>query len=272
MSEYLYVLTLALMPAFGNFAGGVLAEWLNTSRQMLSRALHAAAGILIAVVGVELLPEALAGTAPAWLIVIGLGLGGLFYVLLDMMIDRVSGGEEEVGAWVIYAAVAIDLFSDGLMIGVGSVVSLGLALVLAIGQVTADVPEGFAAIANFKDKGVPRARRLILSASFVIATLAGATIGYWLLRNQTETLKLTALAFTAGILLLAAVEEMMRRHTKRRRIPVFLPVSLLVASPCSRWLPHTLRDETMLVLKSLAQPSFVSLVRAHGEFCSFLAK
>ena len=29
---------------------------------------------------------------------------------------------------MIYVAVAIDLFSDGLMIGVGSVVSLGLAL------------------------------------------------------------------------------------------------------------------------------------------------
>ncbi|MDP9313415.1 MAG: ZIP family metal transporter [Chloroflexota bacterium] len=165
---------------------------------------------MIAVVGVELLPEALGGAAPAWLIVAGLVFGGLFYVLLDVIIDRASGGEEEAGAWVIYAAIAIDLFSDGLMIGVGSVVSLGLALVLAIGQVTADIPEGFATIANFKDKGVPRARRLILSASFVIATLAGASIGYWLLRNQSETFKLTALAFTAGILLLAAVEEMIQ--------------------------------------------------------------
>lgn len=210
MSEYLYVLALALMPAFGNFAGGLLAEWMTTSRRMLNRALHAAAGILIAVVGVELLPEALDGSAPAWLIILGLCLGGLFYVLLDTIIDRISGGDEEAGAWVIYAAVAIDLFSDGLMIGVGSVVSLGLALVLAIGQVTADIPEGFATIANFKDKGVPRGRRIMLSASFAIATLGGASVGYWVLRNQSETLKLTALAFTAGILLLAAVEEMIR--------------------------------------------------------------
>lgn len=209
MSEYLSVLALALMPAFGNFAGGLLAEWMTTSRRMLNRALHAASGILIAVVGVELMPEALGGSAPPWQVILGLCLGGLFYVLLESVIDRVSGGEEEGGAWVIYAAVAVDLFSDGLMIGVGSVVSLGLAFVLALGQVTADVPEGFAAIANFKDKGVARGRRLILLASFVIATLAGASIGYWLLRGQSETLKLTALAFTAGILLLAAVEEML---------------------------------------------------------------
>ena len=109
-----------------------------------------------------------------------------------------------------YAVVAVGLFSDGLMIGVGSVVSFSLALILAIGQVTADIPEGFATIANFKDKGLPRGRRLLLSASFLIPCLLGASVGYWLLRGGSETLKLAGLAFTAGILVLAAVEEMLR--------------------------------------------------------------
>ena len=218
VTDYLYVLALALMPAFGNFAGGVVAEIIPPSRRMLSRALHVSAGIVVAVVAVELLPEALAGAAP-WLVVLGFCGGGAFYMLLESALERFQGGggqaggqvkgDSSAGPWMVYAAVFIDLFSDGLMIGVGSVVSFGLALVLAIGQVTADVPEGFAAIANFRDKGVARAKRLMLSASFVIATLLGATIGYWLLRDQSEALKLTALAFTAGLLILAAVEEML---------------------------------------------------------------
>jgi ZIP family zinc transporter len=208
MSDYLYVLALALMPAAGNFAGGLLTEVIPTSRRMLSRSLHTAAGIVVAIVAVELMPEALGGAAPPWAIIVGLGLGGAFYVLLDWMIDQIQGGEgETAGAWMIYAAVATDLFSDGLMIGVGSVVSFGLALVLAVGQVTADIPEGFATIADFKNKDVPKGRRLLLSASFVIPSLVGASAGYWLLRDQGDTLKLSALAFTAGILLIAAVEE-----------------------------------------------------------------
>lgn len=219
MSDYLYVLALALMPALGNFAGGLVAEMIPTTRKTLSRALHVAAGILIAVVAIELLPEALEGAAP-WLVVLGFCLGGGAYMLLEWGLDRVQGskgkqtgelaeGESGGGPWMVYAAVFIDLFSDGLMIGVGSTLSFGLALVLAIGQVTADVPEGFATIANFRDKGVARSRRIMLSASFVIATLLGATIGYWLLREQSEALQLTALAFTAGLLILAAVEEML---------------------------------------------------------------
>ncbi|NDW07858.1 hypothetical protein [Jiella pacifica] len=69
-------------------------------------------------------------------------------------------------------AVAIDLFSDRLMIGVGSVVSFGLAFILDLGQIMADVPEGFATITNFKeDKGA--SRRIPQSASFVAPCLMG---------------------------------------------------------------------------------------------------
>ena len=211
MSDYLYALALALMPAMGNLLGGVLAEAVETTPRMLSRALHAASGIVVAVVATELMPRALGGAAPAWALVLGLCLGGAFYILLDWAVDRLSGGDDRAaGAWMVYAAVAIDLFSDGLMVGVGAVVSLSLALVLAAGQVTADLPEGFATIANFKDKGLSRARRLALSASFSLPCLAGATIGYWLLRAQSEALQLSALAFTAGILLIAAVEDLLR--------------------------------------------------------------
>ncbi|MCT9000310.1 ZIP family metal transporter [Chelativorans intermedius] len=206
--DYLQVLMLALMPAAGNFAGGLFAELVPTTRRTLSRALHMAAGIVVAVVGVELLPEALGG-APVWLVMLGFVLGGAMFIGLDAALERLNAGTKTAGAWMIYAAVFIDLFSDGLMIGAGSAVSFSLALVLAIGQVTADIPEGFAAIANFRDKGLQRGKRLALAASFVIATILGASISYWLLRDQSEALKLTALAFTAGLLILAAVEEML---------------------------------------------------------------
>ncbi|WP_375600326.1 ZIP family metal transporter [Devosia sp. Naph2] len=208
MHPYLQVLALALLPAFGNFAGGVVAEMVRVDARLLSRSLHLAAGIVVAVVAVELLPEALGGADP-WLVVVGFCLGGLTFALLDRVIEHFAGDEGSTGPWVIYAAVFIDLFSDGLMIGIGSTVSFGLAFVLAIGQVTADIPEGFATIANFRAKGVARAKRLLLAASLVAAPVLGASAGYWLLRDQSTSIQLSALAFTAGLLILAAVEEML---------------------------------------------------------------
>lgn len=208
MPTFIQVLLLSLLPAAGNFIGGVVAEFARVSDRALNRALHAASGIVVAVVAIEIVPEALAG-ASAVLIVIAFCLGGVAYIVLDRGLGAILGGSGEQGPWMIYAAVAIDLFSDGLMVGIGSTVSIGLALVLAIGQVTADLPEGFAAVANLRKSGISRTKRILLASSFAFASLLGATVGFWLLRDQDRTIQLAALAFVGGILLLAAVEDML---------------------------------------------------------------
>lgn len=211
MNEFLSVLLLAALPALGNFAGGLLAEFVPVSGRSLSLALHGAAGIVLAVVGVELMEQVLQ-TQPAWIPLLAFVAGGGAAVGLDVLVDlvrgRFGGGDGGSGAWLIYMGVAVDLFSDGLLIGTGSTINLGLGLLLALGQVPADVPEGFATIATFRKQGVPRRRRLLLSASFAVPILGAATLGYWAVRGAPEIYKLSLLALTAGILLTVAVEEM----------------------------------------------------------------
>ncbi len=59
LSGYLTALALSAMPAFGNFAGGLLAESTRISNRTLSLSLHLAAGIVLGVISIELMPEAL---------------------------------------------------------------------------------------------------------------------------------------------------------------------------------------------------------------------
>ena len=213
MNDFLTVVVLASLPAAGNFMGGVLADIVRVSPRVLSFALHAAAGVVFAVVGVELMPQALEAER-VWLI-IGLFIaGGAFAVGVDwaMAAARLRGRTGSArpdgsGAWAIYFGVAVDLFSDGIMIGAGSSMDISLGLLLALGQIPADIPEGFATIATFKAQGVARRRRLLLALSFAIPILGGASISYLLLRGQPPAYQLGLLAFTAGILLTVAVEE-----------------------------------------------------------------
>lgn len=58
MQDYLQVLAFAALPAAGNFLGGVLAEIFRVSDRSLSLALYLAAGIVLAVVGIELMLQA----------------------------------------------------------------------------------------------------------------------------------------------------------------------------------------------------------------------
>jgi len=162
---------------------------------------------VLAVVAVELLPAAFA-VGPAWLMILAFVLGGGVFFAADQGIDRLKarfGGE--AGPWAIYFGVAVDLFSDGVMIGTGTSISAGLGLLLALGQAPADLPEGFATIAGFKQQGLARRTRLLLAASFFIAIFLGATIGYWAVRGQSDAVQLALLVFTAGILTTVVVEE-----------------------------------------------------------------
>lgn len=165
MDVYLTALALAALPAAGNFLGSLLSEVLDVSERMLSMALHLAAGIVLGVVAVELLPEAFVAEEP-WAIIVAFGGGGLTFVLVDRAIDiaqRRLGGESGAGAWAIFFGVSADLFSDGVIIGVGKHARIRLALLLALGQTPADVPEGFRDDGELHGPGPAGRRRVLLT-------------------------------------------------------------------------------------------------------------
>ena len=170
------------------------------------------------------MPRALSHGDQPWVVLTAFVLGGFFFVMVDKGIGiiraRTRGDVRNAGAWAIYFGVAVDLFSDGIMIGTGPSISLGLGLLLALGQVPADVPEGFATIATFKSRGFSRKTRLLLSASFAIPIFLGTAIGYFAVRGQPEIVKYSLLAFTAGILLVVVIEEMLGEAHEEKDEPL----------------------------------------------------
>lgn len=200
---------IALLPVGGMLCGALAAERWRLSRHALGAALHAAAGVAVAVVSVELMPRILEDIAP-WQLVAGFAFGAAAAAAM------VKGARHAVcalglggaGAWKVYLAVAVDLLGDGLMIGVGSAVSSGLGLMLGLSQVVANAPGGFVTLASLRDKGVSRAIRLGAAASLFAPVLAGAGFGFWLLRGEAAALQNAALAVVVGMLLLATIEDL----------------------------------------------------------------
>jgi ZIP family zinc transporter len=178
---------------------------------MLSLALHLAAGIVLAVVGLELMPEAL-GASPAWAPILAFVAGGAGFILLDRVLGllraRMNLRKEAGGPLAIFSGVGLDLFSDGVMIGTAAVLDPALGFLLAVGQVPADLPEGFPAVASLRRAGLSRLRRLLLASDFVVPILVGATLGYVALRDAPEIVTLSILALTGGALATVVVEEM----------------------------------------------------------------
>lgn len=219
MSNVWQILMISLLPAAGNFVGGLIAEGTRVSARLLNLALHVASGIMIAIVAVELIPQTLDTLSGVWIAAAFAAGGSLYVVVRRVLKERQGTNNSEAGTtrmWMIYIAVAVDLTTDGLLIGSASAMSFGLGLTLAAGQVLADVPEGYAAMANFREKGLPVRRRILLSLSFFPFAILPALLSFWLLQEAGAAEKSAALAVVAGLLTVAAVEDMLEEaHASR---------------------------------------------------------
>lgn len=241
MDNLLLVVLLALVPAAANMLGGLVAEVVSLSERVFSAALHLAVGIVIAVIGLELMPRALEAN-PVWVPLVAFTVGGGLFLGVDALsgfLQARAGKRGTGGALGIYFGVALDLFSDGVMIGTGSVINPALGLLLAVGQAPADLPEGFAAQAAFRRAGVARRWRVLAGAGFVVPILLGAVLGYLALRDAPEVVTLSVLAFTGGALLSVVIEEMIpeAHEAKQSRLDSFyLTVGFVIFAAVSLYL------------------------------------
>lgn len=206
-----YIFAYAMLPVIGNVIGGILAEGVKAPGWVVGAALHAAAGIAIALVSIDLMPRIL-GAIPTWALVLAFLGGALATVLLANMVSRFTGGEATKGnrkAWMVYVAVGADLVSDGLVTGVGAAIGTSLGFLIAASQSVANIPGGFAAAANLRLYDIPRWQRLSVSIAMGIPVILSTLIGYWLLGGASEFTQNLALAFIVGVLLLATVEDIL---------------------------------------------------------------
>jgi ZIP family zinc transporter len=200
------VLLLALLPVTGNAVGAATAELVPRSGRWLNRGMHAAVGVVVGVIAIEIFPAALTELPPG-VLAAAFAVGGIGYLGFEAVVEQLAGRRSR--AWMIYVAVAFDLLGDGLMIGAGTASSAALGASLAVGQVLADVPEGFATVSALRASGVPRRRRVAVTAALVVPAVAGAAVAYLTLRGRTPAVQHVVLVATAGLFAVAIFEDLM---------------------------------------------------------------
>jgi ZIP family zinc transporter len=206
MNQFIIVLLLASIPALGKFGGGIAAELFKISQRTLGIALHGATGVIFAVISIELIPRSFAASNPL-LITLTFIAGGLFFVLIDQFIIPKRSLVKNASVWALFIAVAVESFTDGLMIGTGVLIALTLGLLLSLGQVSVDIPMGFVNIASFKKNGFLLRKRILINLAASLAVFVGAILGYFAIKGQPPIVIFALLSFTAGILLTVTVEE-----------------------------------------------------------------
>lgn len=217
MNEFLIVLGIASLTAFLTFLGAPLAERVEVSPRVISGALQFAAGVIMALVTFSLMPPAVLSGYAVYTVLMFF-LGGSLYVWIEYRSAQKQASKSETdlsqNPLGLYIGILVDLVIDGVVIGVGSTLSLATGLLLALGMAISTVPLAFVTITTAKRQGMPKDSRRLLSLSFIVCILVGAIVGFGVLRNQPEALRLVLIALASGFLITMVTQGMIPEANK----------------------------------------------------------
>jgi zinc transporter, ZIP family len=189
-------------------AGGVAGSAWRASPRLTSWLLHFAAGVVIAVLASELLPEirSMKGTG-ALPVVVGFLGGACAMVLLGWATDK--GKEGERGAHGLMTVIAIDALLDGLLIAIGFAGAARAAKLMAGGIATEMLPMGMSLAHALRQSGRSGMQAGLLCVGIGALPLVGAFLASSFIVRASPSVITGLLSFGAAALLYLVTEELL---------------------------------------------------------------
>lgn len=211
MSAVWQSLLYSIAPVVGMAAGGIVAAWWQPGGRLRSYIQHLAAGTVFAAVGVEVLPDVMHRRN---LVAAGIGFAvGVASMLVIRSLSRRGNPDRRLGLrgtpWAFVVAVAVDVFVDGMLIGVGFAEDQRQGLLLALALTGCTGSLGLATVAALLRAGEPRAWAASLTAGVGLLPAVGALGGTLLASQLTGGWMEAALSFTCAALLYLVTEELL---------------------------------------------------------------
>jgi ZIP family zinc transporter len=200
--------------------GGVVAVYRPPGPQMESNVQHFAAGVVIAAVAAELLPD-IHGRAPE-VVVVGFALGVATMLgihRLSKLIEKQNVGGQFAGAAGLLITIGIDMIIDGVLIGVTFLDNPDTGVIIAVALAIEVLFLGVAGVVVLPTElGV--VQRLAVPTAFGLLLASGVVVGVLALEGVTGTPIALILAFGSAALLYLVTEELLVKASKVPETPV----------------------------------------------------
>ena len=209
-------LSYTMLAVVAAMVGGVVAVYRAPGPQMESNVQHFAAGVVIAAVAAELLPD-VHDRAPL-VVVLGFAVGVTTMLgvhRLSKLIERRDVGGEFAGAAGLLITVGIDMVIDGVLIGVTFLAEAATGALIAVALAIEVLFLGVAGVVALP-KGVGTLKKLAVPAAFGVLLTAGVTVGVLSLGGVTGAPIAVILAFGSAALLYLVTEELL---VKAQKVP-----------------------------------------------------
>ena len=200
----------SLIPCFCMILGGIIASIYRPGPMLTSATQHFAAGVVFAAVAKELLPK-LGAHNNIWVLVVGFMLGVVIMILLKEFSEKLVSKQKSKKAipFGMLSAVGIDVFIDGVLIGIAFLVGEQGGILVAVALSMEVIFLGLSTAASLGKKGFKMPVSIIAVTLLALLIPTGSMGGAFLLKQLPYLYTTGLLAFGVAALLYLVTEELL---------------------------------------------------------------
>ncbi len=222
---YFIVLISFLGPIIGSLIGVIK----KPSKRFMYNLLAFAAGIMLAISLMDLIPEGIEFSG-VLVCAVGVGVGALVMYFLDRLIPHIhpelcrpeNGRELEKVALFIIIGIFLHNLPEGMAIAAGYVSGEGMAgITIAIAIAIHNIPEGVATAAPYYQATGKRLKAFLLSASTALPVVIGFLIAQFLFAEIPELFLGLLFGVTAGIMIYICADELIPASFNKGHSTIF---------------------------------------------------
>jgi ZIP family zinc transporter len=205
------VLMFTLIPVIAVIVGGTISSYRQPSQGLRVIIQHFAAGVVFSAVALQILPE-LVSKPRIFPLVFGFSLGVAFMIGTGWLVEKLIGGSKEVeamGSGSLAFASGIDMFIDGLLLGVSFGIGEKQGIMITIALTIELLLLGLSVASSMVRDRVIRSRVVAITAMLGFCLVLGSTIGSFLLEGLSGAALVSVLAFATSAFLYLVTEELL---------------------------------------------------------------
>lgn len=229
------VLIATAIPVAAATIGATAAAFKPPGVKVRSATQHIAAGLVFGAAATELVPDLLRDHARRP-VVIGFAIGIAVMLGISYLTPRLTGDGDSPATMLL--AVAIDVFIDGLLIGIGFAEGGKVGVILTFALTVELTFLGLAVSAALSEQGASRVRLVGTTFGLSLLVVVGGVLGLTVLGGLTGAPLDVVLSFATVALLYLVTEELLTEAHETKDTPVltamffvgFLAILLLAMS------------------------------------------
>lgn len=206
------IILFALIPVATMISGGVIASIRKPNGSLRSFILHFAAGVVFSVVAAEILPDVVRDHQPLQ-VIIGFSSGVIAMLLIRRLTEAKEEAKQSEAANLLplglLIAVGVDIFIDGLLLGIGFAAGAKEGMLLAVALSVELLSLGMATVTELRNDNISKQKSIFITVALSVVFFISAVLGATLLHNLSHSALEIVLSFGLSALLFLVTEELL---------------------------------------------------------------